>query len=214
MKDSKICFILLLSIVLLVGCKKESNPVAPGGSTWAYCQGLPNNLRITGFAASGNNIVAGTYDPYLSYIYISFDNGATWSVDTAFHVYNKSPFDHLYLATPVTFLAYGGYLFAGIGGAYRGDIYRSTDNGVTWSDKGITWPESDSNVTEDINCFSSIGGNIFAGTDHGVFLSTDYGMNWKAVNTGFPSLAPFGFAPQASRIVAQGTNLFVAGTSR
>jgi hypothetical protein len=217
MKKTCLLLLVFLSAAYLQAQSKrvkKANPmVSTYSSLWTQCQGLPNNLPITGFAASGNNLVAGTYDPYLSYIYISFDNGATWSVDTAFHVYNKSPFDHLYLATPVTFLAYSGYLFAGIGGAYRGDIYRSTDNGVTWSDRGIVWPESDSNGTEDINGFSSIGGSIFAGTDHGVFLSTDYGMNWKAVNTGFPPLAPFGFAPQALRIAAQGTDLFVGGTS-
>ena len=142
MKYLKVCIDLLFFICLFSGCSKQSNPVASGGSeTWTQCQGLPN-LTITGFAASGNNLVCGTYNMGLSmaYIYISFDNGLNWSLDTTFKVFNKLPFLQLYLGTPVTFLTYDGYVFAGIGGAYKGTIYRSSDNGVTWSSNGISWP--------------------------------------------------------------------------
>jgi hypothetical protein len=156
---------------------------APATYAWTFCQGLPNNFPVTGFAASGNNLVAASYDAYWTYIMISFDNGATWAADTTFHLFNKAPNSHLYIGTPVTFLNFGVYLFAGIR-AFRGAIYRSSDNGMTWSDKGIMWPGSDSTNTENIHCFSTIDTNIFAGTDLGVFKSTDKGLSWIPVNNG------------------------------
>ena len=216
MKSLKLYFVLFIPIILLTGCSKKSNPVAPVVTgKWTYCQDLPNYLPITGFAASGNNIVAGTFSVGASkayiYIYISFDNGATWSLDTTISVDTKSKYTHLFSGAPVTFLNYGGYLFAGIGGAYRGAIFRSIDNGITWSDEGIIWPWS-SDTTENIYRFAAIGGNIFAGTDRGVFISTDMGTNWKAANNGF-TLSESGWPPQAIYMIAQGENLFVGGTT-
>ena len=84
----------------------------------------------------------------------------------------------------------------------RGDIYRSTDGGITWSDKGISWPESGDAEAENINSFCSTGGNIFAGTLHGVFRSTDHGATWKANNTGLP--------PVVGHLATLGGDLFAA----
>jgi len=58
-----------------------------------------------------------------------------------------------------------------------------------------------------VNCFAVSGTNLFAGTDGGgVFLSTDNGTNWTAVNNGLPdNTSVYAFA-------VSGTNLF-AGTS-
>jgi ligand-binding sensor domain-containing protein len=214
MKYLKVYFILFISVGLFIGCNKGDNPLVSDDSTWTRCQGLPN-LAITSFSASGDKLVAGTYNALLSqaYIFISVDNGSSWALDTTFHVNNKLTYNHLYLGTPVTFFADGAYLFAGIGGGYRGNVYVSTDNGISWSDKGISWPMADTITgAEDINSFTSMGGNIFAGTDHGVFLSIDHGMNWKSASVGLPRLSPFGLPPQVMRIVAQGTDLF-AGTT-
>lgn len=56
-----------------------------------------------------------------------------------------------------------------------------------------------------INCFVVSGNNIFAGTDGGgVFLSTDNGSNWSAVNDGLTSQDVWSLA-------VSGTNIF-AGT--
>jgi hypothetical protein len=79
---SKLMLLLILILLLIIqpGCK--DNVVSPqqdaGDTTWVQCQGLPRSW-ITGFGASGDNIVAGTYNRSLSqaYIYISFDNGYT-----------------------------------------------------------------------------------------------------------------------------------------
>ena len=56
-----------------------------------------------------------------------------------------------------------------------------------------------------INSFAISGDNIFAATNGGVFLSSNNGKNWTAVNNGLTSLEVFGLA-------FIGTKLF-AGTS-
>jgi len=58
-----------------------------------------------------------------------------------------------------------------------------------------------------VNCFAVSGTNLFAGTDGGgVFLSTDNGTNWTAVNNGLPDNT------SVYALAASGTNLF-AGTT-
>ena len=213
----------ILSFVLLFAffafnCK---SPTAFKGyyqtdTTWVQCQGLPE-ANVTGFAASGNNIVAGTYNVFLSqaYIYISFDNGYTWKLDATFHVNSKSPISHLYIGTSVTFFEGNGYLLAGIqGGFSHGNIYISTNNGLSWNDKGISWPKNDtSGLGEDVNDFTSLAGNVYAGTDRGVFRTTDNGKNWISVNTGLP-IPPFPAGLQVMRIVGARTALFAGTTSK
>ncbi len=166
------------------------------------------------FYASGGNLLASTYCSLCSqtYIFISTDDGSTWKLDTTFHVDNH--FDNgyltngIYLPAPITFINDGNYLFAGIGQVYKGDIYRSTDRGVTWSDKGITWAETDSN-SEDINCFCELNGNIFAGTDDGVFVSTDHGITWDPANVGIPKPTFYYHVP-VSGLVVKGNSVFAS----
>ena len=56
-----------------------------------------------------------------------------------------------------------------------------------------------------VQCFAVSGTNLFAGTYGGVFLSTNNGTSWTAVNTGLTNTDVFSFA-------VSGTNLF-AGTN-
>lgn len=58
----------------------------------------------------------------------------------------------------------------------------STDNGTSWTQVD---PRSIHGVS--FYAFAVFGTNIFAGTDHGVFLSTNNGTSWIAVNTGLTS---------------------------
>lgn len=161
---------------LFVSC--NNNPTGPSGSMWAQCEGLPTGLPITGFAASESNLVAGSYNAVFSqaYIFISFDEGSTWQLDTTFHTRNHYPGIPLWVGTPVTFLCDGAYLFAGIAG----------DNGNTYvsMNGGASWVERDTSFVESILSFAAEGGTIFAGTGRGVFRSTDYGISWSAANAG------------------------------
>lgn len=77
-------------------------------------------------------------------------------------------------------------------------IYKSTDNGRTWfvSNNGIS-----GSVTK-INTLTKISTCLVAGTDAGVFYSTDNGNNW-AISAGTSSIGVF-------CMVVKGTNLFMS----
>src|SRR6266436_2813292 len=68
----------------------------------------------------------------------------------------------------------GDTIFAG---AYVGTIYRSTDGGSTWTEirSGLP-PEFQEAYTLLIN-----GNLIYAGTDAGVYRSTNWGDEWTSV---------------------------------
>lgn len=54
-----------------------------------------------------------------------------------------------------------------------------------------------------ISSLAIFGANIFAGTNEGVFLSTNNGTTWSNVNTGLPNLSPaIAFAVSSNDIFA------------
>ncbi|MDO9036473.1 MAG: choice-of-anchor D domain-containing protein [Methanoregula sp.] len=66
---------------------------------------------------------------------------------------------------------------------YGGGVYRSTDSGASWSvctNTGL----SSLNV---ISLVADPAGKLYAGTEAGVFTSTDDCDSWTAANTGLPS---------------------------
>ena len=65
---------------------------------------------------------------------------------------------------------HGASLFAGTTG---GGLFRSTDNGTTWSGIGLG--------VSNVNSLAVNGANLFAGTDSGVSVLTDNGTGWKPV---------------------------------
>ncbi len=210
MNHEQVLFSLLFGMILFFGC--NNNPANSGGSFWTQGTGVTN---VNHFYGVGGNLFASTYCAPCSqaYIFLSGDEGLTWKLDTVFHVYNH--FDNgyvtngLYLAAPITFITDGRYLFAGVSDCYRGAIYRSSDNGIIWSNEGISWLENDSDMSENINCFSALNGDIFAGTYHGVFVSTDEGATWRASNGGMP-ITYTGRPPSISDLVAVGGYLFAS----
>jgi hypothetical protein len=56
-------------------------------------------------------------------------------------------------------------------------VFRSTDHGITWQ----RWI-SGLDGAEGIGCFALRGNDLFAGTNRGVYLSTDGGANWTSTN--------------------------------
>ncbi len=69
----------------------------------------------------------------------------------------------------------GTNLFAG---ASFDGVYRSTDNGTSWTE------DTAGMGAQYVAALAVIGANLFAGTFYGVYLSTDNGTNWTAVNSG------------------------------
>jgi len=60
------------------------------------------------------------------------------------------------------------YLFFGEAGGSLNPLLRSTDDGASWSELGI----------EVLDLTAATDGTLFAGTEHGVFRSTDAGTTW------------------------------------
>jgi len=165
------------------------------GATWTNVNsGL--QYGVSAFAFSGSNIFAGTDGG----VFRSSNNGASWdSVNTGLAFRSV----HALAVASSAGGAGGTDLFAGTGEGdptdmIWGGIYRSTDNGMTWTEISPTPTHTY------VHSIALIGSNLFIGTVHGVFLSTNNGLSWTTADSGF-SWQPF---PIVDLLVASGTNLF------
>jgi hypothetical protein len=170
-----------------------------GGTRWdVISRGLPFPVRA--IAMQDGDLFAGIgwsggREP-CGLVFRSRDDGASWSPQISF-------------LDPVTeFCAKEGFLFAGM---YR-SVYRSFDQGTTWASADSGLPDPPEIYTL---CASAPDapdpGNLFAGTgSNGVFLSTNNGTSWTAINDGLPlrDSADYVFV---SCLAASEQNLF-AGT--
>jgi hypothetical protein len=111
------------------------------------------NLSVKTFATNGTLIFAST----INGIWRSADNGSSWTA----------------LTTPVSNIKSFAFVNTILFGA-NGLIIKSTDLGSNWTQ--ITLPR------RNVSVLASSGPYLFAGTDSGVFISTDSGTNWRNVD--------------------------------
>jgi hypothetical protein len=202
------------------------------GTTWTAANtGLCLNVRA--LAVSGTNLFAGG-----SGVFLSTNNGTSWTevVDTNY------TYKYLVSAFAVSPNGVGGTnLFAGLtpprpnypissnlfarpnrmGGP--SGVFLSTNNGSSWTEASNGLPTQ---VLAGRACIKTLivsGTNLFASTykyrgdwgeyGSGVFLSTNNGTNWTAVNNGLPKLPEDTtlYATIINSFAVSGTNLF-AGT--
>jgi hypothetical protein len=142
-------------------------------------------------ALSGSNLLAGTFS---SGAYVSLDNGVSWK------------------ATNVTggdvndFVSSGNICFA-IGTS----VYRSTNNGVSWTTIPLNQPGSESG-----DALAVSGGIVYAGTwggGAGVFRSFDNGDSWVPANKGLTIEDIYCLAANGSYVyagVGHGGGVFVS----
>ena len=97
--------------------------------------------------------------------YLSTNNGTSWT-----KIYSPGNSEDAYSLTYVS-----PYLLLGKG---SGGLLRSSDDGKTWRVVGSGLP-ADCEIYD----FVVTGSNVFAGTFGGVFLSTDYGLQWINVSS-------------------------------
>jgi hypothetical protein len=177
------------------------------GTSWTSVNnGLPRAQgrflpRVSGFAVIDTNIIAGGGG-----VFLSTNSGANWTwVNNSLNV----------MALAVS----GTNLFAG---TYNKGVFLSADGGTSWAaDNGGLTKFSSLWGYHTIGCFASNGENVFIGTTghtgfygHGVFLSTNNGTNWTAVNEGLPSYPEAGDSATFGGILClavSGSNIF-AGT--
>ena len=155
------------------------------GKSWSRVDsGLTNtnvqSLVVSPNGTGGANIFAGTSGG----VFLSTNNGTSWAelnsglTDTSIVTLAVSPNG-----------AGGTNLFAGTQDG--GGVYLSTDNGTRWTavNSGLLKTVYDPSLYISIWVITvspngAGGTNLFAGTDNGVYLSTNNGTSWSGVSTG------------------------------
>ncbi len=138
----------------------------------------PGSDKITAFGSVSNAFIAAT-NGLTQGAYRSTDNGSSWSAVRVSFQLN-------------CFITIGNNIYAG-----GTDFWNSTNGGVNWS-------ASDSGIANyQIYSLAVSGSTLFAGTNGGVFLSTDSGKNWT----------PTGFTTWTTALAVVGT-IVLAGTDQ
>jgi hypothetical protein len=139
------------------------------GATWTKTSnGLQSTQYMTGVARIGSNLFA--CHAALG-VYISTNNGASWSLAGAIGAQNKNAL--IASSSSLIVVSTGGV-------ATQNAIHHSTDLGATWT-----------RVRSGPRMFglSKIGATLYAVGDS-LFRSTDNGLNWTALDlTGWPGTA-------------------------
>jgi photosystem II stability/assembly factor-like uncharacterized protein len=149
------------------------------GVTWLKI--FPDSISVYALAINKQGVIfAGTGLGMVR----SFDNGQTWSqINNGLRDRRNEPYVTALAINPIN-----ENIFAAL--AYDG-LYRSTNNGDSWSRTGLTTPSNGELVRVSL-AFNSVG-YAFAGrelystefsTYLGVFYSTDNGTNWSPFNSG------------------------------
>ena len=109
------------------------------------------------------------FPDYVGKLYYSSNNGDNWS---------SFPYDSM-LSYSTSIINLGSVLYVSRGQGIS--IVKSTNNGASWM------PAIQGLTSFAVNKLFSDGTNIFAGTENGIFVSTDAGANWASFSSGiFP----------------------------
>jgi photosystem II stability/assembly factor-like uncharacterized protein len=154
------------------------------GNSWVPVNNGLTLKRIQAFTVTpSGNIFAGTCGG----VFRSTDSGSNWvEVDNGFK------------SAEIRGLAVNAisHIFAGIRG---GGVLRSTDNGISWL-----------RVSNGVNPFvhtlaMTPSGYVYAGTDSGVYVSSNNGNNWSPVDNGLTNLEVYSLAYNSSGDMFAGT---------
>ncbi len=151
------------------------------GDTWTpSSQGL-NAINVSSLVMGGGVIYAGTD---YGGVFVSRDSGATWIESNA----------GLTVKWTKALYARGDTVIVGV---LQGGIFRSFNRGATWAlaNTGL------GNIN--VHTLTAGGPYILAGTDAGVYRSTDMGTHWEPAVEGMVACYP-------SKLAKLGSNLFAA----
>jgi len=152
------------------------------GLTWNKSQsGFPAGISILSLLESESSVYAGTRDG----VFRTDDNGDSW-------VKIGGANDTTMYSDVWAICEHNGVIYASMQLYFDATIYKSTDKGSTWircDGTGLPFGLSF------IKGLESSGNNLVAGTDEGIYYSTDGGNNWNPTNVptiNIPSLASSG----------------------
>ncbi len=97
-------------------------------------------------------------------------------------------------------------------GCYRGGVFFSTNDGVSWEERNIGFPWSSGEYT-DMNDFLLKGNWLIAATANGVYRSSSFGESWSESNTGFPTPYSMSKLVQTSGLISGGSEHGVYSSS-
>jgi hypothetical protein len=133
------------------------------GQNWVFSYESSPNCYET----RGNLFYIGTFNG----IYTSSDTGKTFQ----YRAFVSNSISSLKVKDDTTF--YAGVKITSV---MQGGLYRAWDEGIHW------YPTSLLNVN--VNSIDINGNYTFAGTDSGVFVSSNNGLNWRNKSEGLPAL--------------------------
>jgi hypothetical protein len=131
------------------------------GTSWTAINNGLTTVYVYSLAALGANIYAGM----AGRIFVSTNGGANWTLGTG------EPLSGIF----VSLAGLGTSVFAA--DRYNNDVYKSTDNGMTWSalHTNIIYPYA----------LTATATNVYAGSHgNGVYVSTDNGTTWGSAAGG------------------------------
>ncbi|MGA2297563.1 MAG: T9SS type A sorting domain-containing protein [FCB group bacterium] len=176
------------------------------GENWIPKNGELNAFKgqsLFSIAKCGNNIFVGTLNDG---IYLSTDKGDNW-----LHKSNGIPF--LQNGPMKYYFDVSGIIVSenNIFAIAFGGLYLSTDNGDNWVIISNALPPIDDTLAigsldtlnKGISTMAISGNNIFVDQNkQGIFLTTNYGVNWTAKNNGLINLEIGTFAINGNNIFA------------
>jgi hypothetical protein len=103
-----------------------------------------------------------------------------------------------------TLIMNGNNLFAGVTSFFGTPILINPPSGRVYlfDDSGSIWIDPNMNFRYHINAFAVSGTKLFAGTENGVFLTTDNGAKWSAVNTGLTDTLVYALSVSGTYLIA------------
>lgn len=185
--NKSVNLLFILSIIL----------TAQSNSQWTQTSGT-DSVAIICMAVNGDTVIAGGY---YGVIYRSFDNGINWTQVTTLPNANVGTGADVHALAIVD-----RKLFAA-----SDSVYLSADKGLTW--KTTALKNFAMNGTG-VFSLASCGTSLFAGTNAGVFRSTDSGVSWSSANTGISGGVIFDFTTQGTNVfAATGNGVFISTDS-
>ncbi len=179
----------LFAVTFPTGMKKSTN----GGSAWTAANtGLPQNggnYFVESVGRHGSSLFAGTQ----SGIYRSDNGGSSWSsVNGSLTATNQ--------VYANKFFSFGNDLFAVFAGqvSQGGGIWKTDNLGSTWN-----VGHSGMGANTIVYHLTQIGNLLYAGTNTGIYTSTNNGLNWTAMAS--VNYAVFGVAAAGSNLVMLST---------